>query len=82
MGRSLDCAGRFLLGNGGGEGGDCGRMTLMAASATGGTDIASWSDPMAGVDGGDTRQNRAPKAFVNVYISFLCRDRDCKLYCL
>jgi hypothetical protein len=57
-------------------GGDCGRMALMAASATGGADIAYWSDPMAGVDGGDPRQNRAPKDFVNVYSSFLCSSRD------
>jgi hypothetical protein len=54
-------------------GGDCGRM---AASAMGGADIAYWFDPMASVDGGDPRQNRAPKASVNVYISFLCSSRD------
>jgi hypothetical protein len=54
-------------------GGDCGRM---AASAMGGADIVYWSDPMAGVDGGDPRQNHSPKVSVNVYSSFLCSSRD------
>jgi hypothetical protein len=68
--------GRRMEGASKAVGGDCGRMALMAASATGGADIAYGSDPMAGVVGGDPRQNRAPKAFVNVYNSFLCSSRD------
>jgi hypothetical protein len=47
----------------------------MAASATGGA-VISRIGPIASVDGGGPRQNRAPKAFVNVYISFLCSSRD------
>jgi hypothetical protein len=65
-----------MKGAGKAVGGDCGRMALMAASTTGSADIAYWSDPMAGVDGGDHRQNRAPKAFVNVYSIFLSSSRD------
>jgi hypothetical protein len=68
--------GRRMEGAGKAVGEDCGRMALMAASATGGADIAYWSDPIAGIDGGDPRQNRAPKAFVNVYSNFLCSSRD------
>ena len=66
VGRRMEGAGKAI-------GGDCGRM---AASVMGGADIAYWFDPMASVDGGDPRQNRAPKASVNVYISFLCSSRD------
>jgi hypothetical protein len=66
VGRRMEGAGKAI-------GGDCGRM---AASAMGGADIAYRFDPMASVDGGDPRQNRAPKASVNVYISFLCSSRD------
>jgi hypothetical protein len=47
----------------------------MAASATGGA-VISRTGPIASVDGGGPRQNRAPKDFVNVYISFLCSSRD------
>jgi hypothetical protein len=48
VGRRMEGAGKAVCG-------DCGRMALMAASATGGADIAYGSDPMVGVDGGDPR---------------------------